>query len=81
MWAPFDGFAGRGGLMKGRFTENVPAHLNGYGTEEFKQIAEQLDRQAIPERLGVDVGENWGRVQKNFEEQGVKVESKLAPWN
>jgi RHS repeat-associated protein len=77
-WAPFQGFVGRGQLYKERFTTGVSKDLHRYGTEEFKQIGQQLDRQTIPK--GVDAGENWGRVQRNFEESGVNVKFKLPKW-
>ena len=75
-WVPFEGFMGRGHLVKERFTSGASKELYGYGTEEFKQIGNQLERQTIPK--GVDVGDNWGRVQRNFEEAGVNVRVKLA---
>jgi hypothetical protein len=75
-WAPFEGFVARGPLVKERFTTEVSKDLYRYGTEEFKQIGKQLDRQTIPK--GVDVGDNWGRVQRNLQESGVNVRFKLA---
>ena len=75
-WAPFDGFLA-GDYDKIRFgTEAgfpVGHPLRRFGTEEFRQISEQLGQMNIPKGMGISVKTEWDALQREFQKLGVNV--------
>jgi len=76
-WAPFLGFQpthGTAHLVKPPMavSPNTPPHLYRWGNEEAYQANLWLKQQ--PEIAAVDVGQEWGIIQRRLEELGVYTE-------